>query len=71
MNDEKREERWLTVFGAGLPCFKCDEPAAEEVRADIIRILRAIRYGQPLPPVPDIEGDLPVNCCRRKPRLVA
>jgi hypothetical protein len=54
-----------------LPCCKCDEPGAEDARYEIVMILRAIRRGEPLPPPPDIEGDLPVNCCKRKPRLVA
>jgi hypothetical protein len=53
-----------------LPCCQCDHPDAWKARMEIVAILRAIRRGEPLPPPPDIEGDLPVNCCQRKPRLV-
>jgi hypothetical protein len=65
-----REERWLEVFGAGLPCFKCDHAVAADVRHDIILILRAIKHGDALPLPPDIGGDLPANCCQRQPRIV-
>jgi hypothetical protein len=56
-----------------LPCCKCDHPDAADARFEIIRALKAIKRGGPLPSPFDIEGDelpLPLNCCRRKPRLV-
>jgi hypothetical protein len=64
MSEERRD----------IPCFRCREPGAEDAQHEIITavlaIMEAKRRGEPLPPRPDVDGVLPVNCCRRKPRLV-
>jgi len=55
-----------------LPCFKCEHPDAWKVRKQIIEVVMGVMDGTPLPPPPDHRGgDLPVDCCQRKPRLVA
>ena len=54
-----------------LRCFRCDHPNAKKARREITSILVAINHGWPIPPQPDIEGLLPANCCKRKPRLVS
>jgi hypothetical protein len=54
-----------------IPCFECDHPDARKAIREITSIIVAINHGWPIPPQPDIEGILPANCCKRKPRLVA
>jgi hypothetical protein len=65
--DENKPEkvRLLEAF-APIACFECAHPNAPEARKEIVEIIRAIRHCEPLPRPPDIEGDLPVNCCHRK-----
>ena len=57
-DDEPDKVRLLEAF-APLACFQCNHPNALKARREIIEIIRAIRHREPL------QGDLPVNCCRR------
>src|SRR5262249_37244075 len=56
----------LLKANAPLECFECSNPEAPKARKEIVAIIRAIRHGEPLP-----QGDLPMNCCRRQPRIEA
>src|SRR5262245_26497368 len=62
--DEPDKVQFLEAF-APLACFQCDHPDAPKARKEIVAIIRATRHREPLPRPSDIEGDLPVNCCRR------
>ena len=53
-----------------IPCCRCDHPDAADARFEIIQALKALKRGELLPRPFDID-DLPLTCCRRKPRLVA
>jgi hypothetical protein len=61
--DEPDKVRLLEAF-APVSCFECDHPTAPKARKEIVASIRAIRHRELLRP-PDIEGDLPANCCRR------
>jgi hypothetical protein len=63
--NEPDRVRRLQAF-APTACFQCDHPGAPKARKELVEIIRAIRHREPLPQPPDLEGDLPVNCCRRQ-----